>query len=1179
MAYCAGMSPRLVVVPEAAQTSTSGTRTSRWSIQDGDRAALEPGGAARQGGLGITPTQVLLRWTDELDDDRAVSLWIGLASAADVAAREAALTRWIDWAGVTIPTGMALATVLEAAVELLDELDGIARAPDLVEDFDVYDRRPLTRALRAWIRARDGIPSAVLGGVRAILRSEAMGGLPPTRESERAVVSNVLRRTIDKLPIAESAPLFLALAQIDPLAPVFAPFAEALLDFYLLAGELRYGYPRELALLAFRPAWSNTVRLGLGDTGRAAVRSARMLAALAAHPEIAKGLEANVATDIVGHLARALRHGRTSVWTRGARAFGALVGAVPGLDHELARALDPNGPATVRRRAHVALGAVGRDAPAELRARRDALGSGSTDGWLHASVALALPERMADGEGWAEIARRCIAKGGAETWGVLMTSLREISQRHPSHAATAVDLACTLREHAEKHRAGSPADAEQAERAIFLAARLCDDQEDAGPANAVSELALKVAEDPESSEVPALVEALGSSVDQAVANALKALSLDQPRVVARASVVLDEVIESVVDGSMLIVAGHLAHGPSRDTAAAYAETLRKKLLKTVWTALRRPTPTATAWRRWLLRTASILPRVEPHGTVGANSERVVRDQVLDTLPRIADDPALQIAPLQRYAAVAITDLAEVLVPSLDVQAPITVLTWIAIRVGTLPLHGRTRRVIDHVDPERVDRLIGLVEHLSSPARGTDQDIHALARMAGDRCRMGTLLTALGHEISSLAGRRPEPHWSGLPRLDIAELARIGDEIRRARDDAHYALTLDDAAPESGSASEALVERANRLNRSLTSVSLKFVDATRRAEVAESYVNELNGLCEAIALACGPIAGTPVRAALAKLLVTVRSLASSVSRESEGDVRYIARLRVLGSLASADEGGMTNTYLAEGPAPGKRVVVKLLPWERFSGRSAEAARDLFEGEMRRLAAIVHPNVVSIVDAGFVDEGAYIALEHIPGASMETVLRVNGPLSLDRLAPIVRDAAAGLAHLHARGIVHRDIKPGNILVQFDRNGTGSVTRDEFRASKFVRSVVIDLGIATDAATGGNALGEDNGIIGTPGYLAPEIARGLDLVTPAIDVYALAVVVFEALTGSNPFIEEGDELTTVIVRHGTMLLPLEELPDDAQRPELLHLLAESGKLDPRQRPTMATFLERWIAATRAY
>jgi hypothetical protein len=578
----------------------------------------------------------------------------------------------------------------------------------------------------------------------------------------------------------------------------------------------------------------------------------------------------------------------------------------------------------------------------------------------------------------------------------------------------------------------------------------------------------------------------------------------------------------------------------------------------------------------LLRAAAVLPRVEPGGATEASNDRVVRDQVLDTLPRIADDPALQIAPLQRYAVAAITDLADVLVADLDTHAPLAVLAWIALRVGTLPLHGRTRRIVDHIDPERLDKLIGLVEQLAAPARGSDQDILALARIAGDRCRLGVLLTALGHELTAFAQRRPEAHWSGLPRLDVSELARLGDELRRARDDAHYALTLDPPTPEATSAGESLVERAGRLNRSLTSMSLKFVDASRRAEIAEAYVNELNGLCEAIATACGPIAGTPVRSALAKILVTIRSLAAEVARDREGDVRYIARLRVVGSLASAAEGGMTNTYLAEGPAPGKRVVVKLLPWERFSGRSAEAARSLFEGEMRRLAPIVHPNVVSIIDAGFVDEGAYIALEHIPGASLESILRVSGAVPLDRLAPVIRDAARGLAHLHSRNIVHRDIKPGNILVQLDRTASGALTRDEWKVARFVRSVVIDLGIATDAAAGSSDAGDD-GIVGTPGYLAPEIARGLDLISPAIDVYALAVVVFEALTGKNPFLEDSPELTTVIVRHGTMLLPLEDLPDDAQRPELLHLLAESGKLDPRQRPTMEQFLARWETATR--
>jgi serine/threonine-protein kinase len=285
--------------------------------------------------------------------------------------------------------------------------------------------------------------------------------------------------------------------------------------------------------------------------------------------------------------------------------------------------------------------------------------------------------------------------------------------------------------------------------------------------------------------------------------------------------------------------------------------------------------------------------------------------------------------------------------------------------------------------------------------------------------------------------------------------------------------------------------------------------------------------------------------------------------------------VLGALASADEGGMTSTYLAEGPAPGKRVVVKLLPWERLAGNS-DAARTLFEQEMTRLAAVTHPNVVSIIDAGFVDEGAYIAIEYIPGASLETVLRALGPLDLRYLGPIVRDVARGLAYLHARGIVHRDIKPGNILVQLEGlEPQAPLTREAWERAQFVRSVVIDLGIAAEAQ--GTRVENEDGLVGTPGYLAPEIARGLDLVTPALDVYALAVVVLEALTGVNPFLEGDPELPTLLVRHGTMSLPLETLPESAQRPALLHLLAEAGSLDPRGRPTMRDFLARWIAALK--
>jgi serine/threonine-protein kinase len=134
-----------------------------------------------------------------------------------------------------------------------------------------------------------------------------------------------------------------------------------------------------------------------------------------------------------------------------------------------------------------------------------------------------------------------------------------------------------------------------------------------------------------------------------------------------------------------------------------------------------------------------------------------------------------------------------------------------------------------------------------------------------------------------------------------------------------------------------------------------------------------------------------------------------------------------------------------------------------------------------------------------------------------------------------------------------------------------------SQFVRAVLIDLGIASDPR-GTDAPADDGteGVTGTPGYIAPESAQGLSLVSPAIDVYALSVVAFEALTGRNPFLEGDPEFHTVLIRHGTMPLPLEELPDEAQTPALLHLLAEAGKLDPQARPSMLEFVERWIEAT---
>ncbi len=356
---------------------------------------------------------------------------------------------------------------------------------------------------------------------------------------------------------------------------------------------------------------------------------------------------------------------------------------------------------------------------------------------------------------------------------------------------------------------------------------------------------------------------------------------------------------------------------------------------------------------------------------------------------------------------------------------------------------------------------------------------------------------------------------------------------------------------------------------LTTTSLKFMDVARRAEVVEHYLSELSSLSEAIASACGPLVEAGLRAMLAKAIVAVRAQANASVREQKAGVRYIARLRVLGELSSAHEGGMTSTFLAEGGAPGKKLVVKLLRWEKFRGTSAELARAMFEGEMERLAGVVHPNIVSIIDAGVVDEGAYIALEYIPGASLETLLRKLGRVELRALGPMVRDVARALAWLHARKIIHRDIKPGNIIVQLDLAPDAPLDARVWSTAEVVRAVLIDFGVATELTR----LGSNEGVTGTPGYIAPEIARGLNLFGPPVDMYAMGVVIFEMLTGFNPFLEGDPQLNAVLVRHGSMAIPWQKLPPEAQaRPDLVQLLAETTRIDPRMRPTMKDFLARW-------
>lgn len=203
------------------------------------------------------------------------------------------------------------------------------------------------------------------------------------------------------------------------------------------------------------------------------------------------------------------------------------------------------------------------------------------------------------------------------------------------------------------------------------------------------------------------------------------------------------------------------------------------------------------------------------------------------------------------------------------------------------------------------------------------------------------------------------------------------------------------------------------------------------------------------------------------------------------------------------GGMGIVYRARDERLGRTVALKILKDhlahdERFVER--------FRREARSVASLGHPNIAALYDYGEDGDRHYIVMECVEGRDLAQVLRDEGRLSPERATHIAHQVCAALGAAHASGIVHRDVKPANILLGPD--DTVKVT---------------DFGIAR--AAGDSTLTATGSILGTAHYLAPEQAAG-ETPSPATDVYAMGVVLFEMLTGATPF--EGDSPVAVATRH---------------------------------------------------
>jgi serine/threonine-protein kinase len=245
--------------------------------------------------------------------------------------------------------------------------------------------------------------------------------------------------------------------------------------------------------------------------------------------------------------------------------------------------------------------------------------------------------------------------------------------------------------------------------------------------------------------------------------------------------------------------------------------------------------------------------------------------------------------------------------------------------------------------------------------------------------------------------------------------------------------------------------------------------------------------------------------------------------------------------------MATVYLGHDSELDRPVAIKVLA-ETLTGD--ETFRRRFLREAQLAARLSHPNVVSVYDAGEQADGRpYIVMEHVDGETLADVLRKRGPLPADEAATLAAQACRGLAHAHAAGLVHRDVKPQNLLLR--RDGTLKVA---------------DFGIARAAE--GTALTEAGTVLGTAAYLSPEQALGQEA-TPAADVYSLGAVLYELLTGRPPY--ELESLADLAARQAEgSITPVSELAAGIpQRVE--DAVMRSLARNPAYRPTSAGELAR--------
>jgi serine/threonine-protein kinase len=238
------------------------------------------------------------------------------------------------------------------------------------------------------------------------------------------------------------------------------------------------------------------------------------------------------------------------------------------------------------------------------------------------------------------------------------------------------------------------------------------------------------------------------------------------------------------------------------------------------------------------------------------------------------------------------------------------------------------------------------------------------------------------------------------------------------------------------------------------------------------------------------------------------------------------------------GGMGQVWRATDQTLGRQVAVKVV---RPGAVEDSGFLERFRAEARNSAALQHPNIVTVHDFGEGEYSAYLVMELVDGQPLSAIIRERGPLPPEEVTEILFQAGMALQAAHDAGVVHRDVKPANIVVDSD----GYARLADFGISRALGEAPLTL------------TGE---VLGTAHYLSPEQVQGQPA-GPASDVYSLAVVGYEMLTGTRPF--AGDSMVTTALAHVSQ--PASELPPHIADPLRTTVMAGLAKL-PQQRPSSA-------------